>query len=187
LAIATSFLSTIVVFVCDRAVPRAEVKIKVIRGHEEIYKEYEECLKNLTQDEPHVVRTVASLPPSLGVAKKWDDFLGPFLEDRSEVMYKRIIVVNISNPEWPRRRKELEDRYLTKRLVNYKQFEAEGPPSIECLLVDDSLAFVTFASGGRPLESSGLLMKDKRICRELEHYFENQLLPLCKERQPSMN
>lgn len=165
-----------------RAVPSTEVRIKVIRGHEEIYKAYEEALKNLSKGEPHVIRTVASLPPSADVAKKWDSFLVPFLETRSEVTYKRTIIVNGTSSEWTRRKKELQQRYLAKRLSNYKQFEAEGPPSIECLLLDDSLAFVTFASAGRPFESSGLRVKDKRICRELEHYFENQLLPLCERK-----
>src|SRR5713226_2772031 len=109
LAIATSFLSTIVVFVCDSAIPRAEMRIELIRGHRKIYKRYQECLKNLAKDEPHTIRTVASLPPSEDVAKKWDDFLVPFLKEHSDVSYKRVIVVN-ANPDWARRRKELKDR-----------------------------------------------------------------------------
>lgn len=178
LSIAVSFLSTIVVFVFERFVPRAEAKVQVKRGHEAIYEKYRDCLESLAKGELHDVRTVASLPPSQEVAGKWDSFLVPLLENRSDIRYTRVIVVNDANKEWERRKGELKDRYLAKKLVNYEQFETKGPPSIECLLVDNDVAFVSFASAGRLQESFCLIVKDRKVCKELENYFD-QLTKHC--------
>lgn len=187
LSIAISFLSTIVVFICDRFVPRAEARVQVKRGHEEIYEKYRSCLESLPKGESHEIRAVSSSPPSPGVAEKWDNFLVHFLKDRSnDVIYKRVIITNKSD-EWKRRRRDLETRYIKGKLTNYRQFETEGPPSIECLLIEDSLVFVTFASVGKPLESFCLQVKDRKVYKEFEKYFDNQLLQICSESRLSVN
>lgn len=181
LAIATSFLATIVVFFCDRAVPRAEAKVRIIRGHREIYDSYKKHLISAADGAPMTVRTVASLPPAPEVAKDWDAFLCDFLTRNREVTYKRAMIVR-ENSDWTRRQSEIKDRYLLPgTLRNYKQYRATGPPAIECLLIDDATVFITFASAGRSQESAGLIVHDRRIYRELLHYFDNQLLPHCDQ------
>jgi hypothetical protein len=180
LSIATSFLATIVVFVCDRAIPRAEAKIRLIRGHEKIYETYKAKLHRDADGAPGV-RTIASLPPSVDVARNWDDFLSKFLLAHPGIIYTRAVITH-EHPEWVRRKSEIETRYLNPQLHNYRHFEASGPPSIECLLIADSTVFITFASAGRIQESVGLMVNDKMFYREVENYFDNQLLPRCHPR-----
>ncbi|HEX5706137.1 MAG TPA: MFS transporter [Pyrinomonadaceae bacterium] len=170
-SVGVSCLTAILVFVCGRLYPPPEQRLKVIRGHDELYSAYREALKSLEDGESHEVWTIASLPPSEDTAAKWDEFLCPFLKRNRDVYYHRFVVVDKANGDWARRLDELDKNYSQLRGRNYEEHRTEGPPSIECLMIDRKRGFMTFASGWESQESAGIFVTNEKVCRELQHYF----------------
>lgn len=168
-ALGTTLLTSMVIFVLDRSVPRREPKIEILHGHRRIYDEYEKQIARL-DDGPHTIRAIASSP---NVTEGWDDFLANFLRGHDKVTYSRVVVKDDKNIDWSRRMREIEARY--KGILNYEHRVTNGPPSVECLLIDLTHAFITFASGIKPQECTGILIRDGTICAELKQYFANKL------------
>lgn len=172
-AVGASILAALIVLGLDRKVPKDIERVKVVRGHAAIYRAYEEQIATLAGDKTHKVRTLSSSPQSKEVAEYWDGFLTAFLRQNPSVIYTRYIVKDDRTPEWSRRLPEIQSRYAG--LANYRQYLVTGPPSIEFFLVDDSLAFLTFASQLRAQETMGIRIHDRDICKELLNYCETQL------------
>ncbi len=168
LAFGSTLLTSIVIFVLERSIPRDAPKIEILRGHFKIYHEYQKHIRGLSSV-PHRIWTISS---SSQISKEWDDFLVGYLNCHGNVIYSRVLVMD-DNPSWAGRIADIKARY--GGLLNYQHRATVGPPSIECLIIDDSHAFITFASGPAPQECAGILIRDATICQELQHYFVNKL------------
>src|SRR2546422_866757 len=179
LSLGVSSLTSTIIFSLQRMVPSeyertlrtlAEAsQFSTIRGHEKIYEEYKRALRALPDGIPHRIRTTSSCVQDYGVRTDWDGFLRDFLTSHSNVRYTRILVRQ-DTKEWRDRISELAKIYTG--INGYREYAHAGPPSVEFLLLDESVAYLTFASTLQPSETSGIIIKDPAICRELVNYCE---------------
>lgn len=179
LAIATGATGSLIVLLLQQYFPREGEEFKVVRGHARIYEEYKDALSSLDLQESHVVYTTTASPQSKPVAQEWDAFLTGILKSNPGVDYHRIVVYDHRHPspEWSERLSDIHSRYAGLR--NYIEYHCDGPPSIEFLAVDDSLVFFTFPVVMFGSESNGVLVRDRKVCKEIQTYAQHlvRILP----------
>lgn len=112
------------------------------------------------------------------VAKFWGVFLTDHLKKNTNINYVLVLIVDKDQTDWTRRIAEINKNYAGIR--NYTQFTVNGGHTVEFLVVDEKEVYYTFPSTADVVESTGVIVRDEGVCKELCNYclnFEHKLTP----------
>lgn len=168
-----------------RYITPKRLKIEIVRGHNRIYKRFQKMLNSLSDEEPHIIRSLNSSPPEKDIGNLWDEFLLLWLKNHPDSFFHRVIVYQ-ETPEWRERLAEMEERYAAP---NYIAYEYEGPHVMEMFLIDEKVVLMSFSTHGNqtPRITDGIIIRDEQFCKLLKTYHEIHLrIGANRDRKKSM-
>ena len=152
---------------------------KEVRGHENIYREFERLLSEIDLEDgvPYTIRTINSFPAEEEIRRAWDKKVVDFLDRRRDCTFIRVVFYQ-RNRSWVNQLRFIYKNYLP--LENYYHYEYESSPRImELFLIEEAdeaiMSFSTLQTDEFAPITVGIRMCHKKLCQQLRAYHERHL------------